>query len=554
MVYETQMDFDAFNGVGNSSGLRAIPTGLPLFNNGSTTSLPLTGSIDLSSNTYTGTALTPISNAWRIFNPALPVAGQALLYSNASSGACGDGVTLPPNYTRAPSPCSIVAVAPHFRTPYVTSWSLGIQRSITSLVSLDLEYVGNHATKLLGQYDANQPQLVNGFSPGWGNPAVTGTPANTCANGGACAPNVSAEQAARPFTAPCTNPALFTGLGAGHAITTGGPFNPNNTCLSYLSSINLLISGYDSNYNGLQAALTSRNYHGLTFNAAYTWSHSLGDASDQGTPSDFPLPINSYGSQRQQIYGTTNFDVRNRLTLSGTYNIPGRPGFAQLLQGWTLNGIALLQGGSPWSMAATKTTEDFSGTGENTVTGSQGEHWDFYGDPNAFTPVHGFTATQGVPFFTNTDTTGGYAKCVANDMTQFSGTQQQLALASLKNLGCYVSGSSILAPPPYGSYGTPGRGFWRDEPFRNVDMSVGKSFKFTERFSAQFRAEVFNILTHPLFSNPNGLKGHPQAQVGVDPGSSSFGYAGATADVSSGNPQLGSGGSRSIQLGLKLLW
>ena len=553
VVYETQMDFDAFNGVGNAAGLRAIPTGLPLYNNGSTTPLPLTGTIDLSLNSYTQAAVNPISSAWRAFNPALPVSAQpnALLYANANAGACGDNFTNP-GLTRAPTPCSIVAVAPHFRTPYVTSWSLGIQRSITSVVSLDLEYVGNHATKLLGQYDANQPQLVNGFSPGWGNPAVVGTPANICANGGACTPNANAEQAARPFTAPCTNAALF-GPSAlnGHPITTGGPFNPGNTCLSYLSSINVLVSGYDSNYNALQAVLTSRNYHGLTFNAAYTWSHSLGDASDQGTPSDFPLPINSYGDQRQQIYGTTNFDVRNRVTLSGTYNIPGRPGFGQLLQGWTLNGIALLQGGSPWSMAATKTSEDFSGTGENTVTGSQGEHWDFYGDPSAFTPVHGFTATQGIPFFSGTAPSPA---CIAADNAAFSGDQLKLAMASLKNLGCYALGNAVLAPPPYGSYGTPGRGFWRDEPFRNLDMSVGKSFKFTERFSAQFRAEVFNVLNHPLFSNPNGLKGHPQAQVGIDPGASSFGYAGATADVASGNPQLGSGGSRSIQLGLKLLW
>ena len=67
-------------------------------------------------------------------------------------------------------------VEPNLRTPYVIDYSFDIQRAITNNVSLDIGYVGNHGTKLIGVLDVNQPQLVGGFS-GWGNPAVAGTPA-----------------------------------------------------------------------------------------------------------------------------------------------------------------------------------------------------------------------------------------------------------------------------------------------------------------------------------------------------------------------------------------
>ena len=45
----------------------------------------------------------------------------------------------------APTPCSIVGIDRNFRTPYVESWSLGIQRAITSSLSLDINYVGTMA-------------------------------------------------------------------------------------------------------------------------------------------------------------------------------------------------------------------------------------------------------------------------------------------------------------------------------------------------------------------------------------------------------------------------
>jgi hypothetical protein len=62
----------------------------------------------------------------------------------------------------------------------------------------------------------------------------------------------------------------------------------------------------------------------------------------------------------------------------------------------------------------------------------------------------------------------------------------------------------------------------------------------------QFRGEMFNVANHANFAN---------GSVGGDLTSpDSFGRASATPDVQKANPVIGSGGSRHIQLGVKLIW
>jgi hypothetical protein len=84
-----------------------------------------------------------------------------------------------------------------------------------------------------------------------------------------------------------------------------------------------------------------------------------------------------------------------------------------------------------------------------------------------------------------------------------------------------------------------------------VDFSVFKTFTFKERYSAQFRVEFFNLFNHPLIANPYGsVNGWG---VGNDPSlPNTFGCGCATSDIAAGNPQVGSGGPRAMQLGLKL--
>jgi len=79
----------------------------------------------------------------------------------------------------------------------------------------------------------------------------------------------------------------------------------------------------------------------------------------------------------------------------------------------------------------------------------------------------------------------------------------------------------------------------------NLDLSIVKTTKISERVSVQLRGEFFNVLNHPHFMNPNTL-GY------VDPSDpSTFGVIAATPDVAAANPVIGTGGPRNIQLGLK---
>jgi hypothetical protein len=105
-----------------------------------------------------------------------------------------------------------------------------------------------------------------------------------------------------------------------------------------------------------------------------------------------------------------------------------------------------------------------------------------------------------------------------------------------------------MIPPPQGQFGTMPRNLFPDSGFRNLDFSVAKNWQFGERLHAQFRAEFFNILNHPNFANPYG----GQNGYGLnDPGAPNFGCGCATPDIAAANPAVGSGGPRSVQLGLK---
>jgi hypothetical protein len=136
-------------------------------------------------------------------------------------------------------------------------------------------------------------------------------------------------------------------------------------------------------------------------------------------------------------------------------------------------------------------------------------------------------------------------------------TNAQLAVAALNNFGCYVAkggtavpGGGILTPPAFGTIGDASRNIFRGPNYYNVDLSIGKIWKFKERYSAQFRAEFFNLFNRADFigvpSQTNPAKGF----------NGQFGCSCSTPDSSTLNPNpvLGSGGPRHIQFGLKLLF
>ena len=384
----------------------------------------------------------------------------------------GSTINCDPN---ASGPCPIMSVVRNLTTPYVWNWTLNVQHAFAPNVTLEVAYVGNHGANLVGIRDANQE------TPG------------------------TDSQATRPF----------------------------NAKFPYLSNIFQMGNFYRSNYNGLQATLTSRNFHGLNLVAGYTYSHALDDVSanwDFGAGYGLPQNSNNVGAE----YANSDFDVRHRLTLSLTYALPGKKGYGQMLQGWEINSIATIA--SPQYWGPIDLTTDISGLGGLPVSPPQAtpQRWDFFGDPNDFksgpTPIPHYTV-------------GNFPAACTTEATTIGAT------STLDTWGCYAKGNSIMIPPPQGQFGTMRRNIFPDSGFRNLDFSVAKNWHFGERLHAQFRAEFFNILNHPNFANPYG----GQNGFGLnDPGAPNFGCGCATPDIAAANPAVGSGGPRSVQLGLKL--
>jgi hypothetical protein len=392
----------------------------------------------------------------------------------------------------AANPCPIMSVDRKITTPYVWNWTINLQHALTPNLSLEVAYVGNRGSNLTGIRDINQAPVGSDYNP-------------------AC----SSDQACRPF----------------------------NGKFPYFSNIFQMGNVYGSNYNGLQVTLNSRNYHGLSMVAGYTYSHALDDV---GANWDFGygagLPEDSYHLARE--YGNSDFDMRHRLTLSLTYAIPGRQGFGQMLQGWEINSIVTLQSSQFWGPIDLGT--DAAGTGPLPVSPPANApiRWSFYragtvgnGNPSDFK-----SGPTPIPFFPGTTN----PSCVQTAQGVDGPTGP--SMTSLGMFGCYAKGDSVMIPPPLGQFGNMSRNIFPDSGFRNFDLSVAKNWHFGERLRAQFRAEFFNVLNHPNFANPYG----GQNGFGLnDPSVQPFGCGCATPDVAAANPVIGSGGSRAVQLGLK---
>jgi hypothetical protein len=96
-----------------------------------------------------------------------------------------------------------------------------------------------------------------------------------------------------------------------------------------------------------------------------------------------------------------------------------------------------------------------------------------------------------------------------------------------------------------------GRNIFRDQGFKNWDMSLFKNFTIKERYSIQARWEVFNILNHPIAANPSGASSFVNTGNSPSP-NTAFGASFLTPDFAAGNPLIGSGSQRVMQIGMKI--
>ena len=472
-IFYTQIPYGAFfsQNFNNAAttGFQAVPTGYTaVLPNGTTQPVLQGGTIATTGVTFPGSALD-----W------VPAPGGPIFPAVASSAfECGNGIG------GNPSPCSMMVANPNLVNPLISLWNLSVQHSFAPNLSLEVAYVGSHSKRLPGFIDINEA------APG--TESMIGCPLT----GAALTPS-NCLQVARPYYSQ----------------------------YPYVGFINYLTNLDTSNYNALQTTLTERNLHGLSLLFSYTYSHALDDMSQYSTgaysPEDSFAPYLDYGN--------SDFDIRHHVSISVTYNIPGKKSPAQLLEGWSVNSLVALQSGLPWN--AVDASDDISQTAEFT------DRWDFLGNPKDFT-----AGLNPIPFYPGSlaGTSGMPAACT-------NAAAANGATASLAQFGCYAQGSSVMIAPALGSFGTLGRNVFRDSGFRDWDLSVFKNWKFKERLTAQFRAEFFNVLNHPTFANP-GLNGTN------DPSGAAFGGETSSPDVAAANPVLGTGGPRELQLGLKLLF
>jgi hypothetical protein len=311
-----------------------------------------------------------------------------------------------------------------------------------------------------------------------------------------------------------------------------------NYAYSQYYYVNQFQSTAASNYNALQASLRVSSFHGITSTANFTWGHSIDNASDgQDYVTNATQPDNSFNPSREKA--NSNFDLRRAFKWYWSYEFPHADNLRWLKNGWAINGVVSLADGQPFNVSILDGFAfDPNGTGE------------YFGRPDIV--GNPFAGTNGPSQFLNLS--AFRVPCQYNDNTQ---------------------GLPGVAPSPScdgGQHiGNLLRNAFRGPAYKDFDFSVSKTFDITERVKARFGADFFNLFNHPNFSNPvlpnyvvdmanNGIqpKYLPRASAAdplvVNPNRGQgvgFLPITATPDVGGGNPFLGGGGPRDIQLSLR---
>ena len=234
----------------------------------------------------------------------------------------------------------------------------------------------------------------------------------------------------------------------------------------------------DANYNGLIASLTKRmedvgHLGQMFFTLGYTWSHNLDNGSGFNSRN---TQIASY--DHHALYGNSDFDLRQRLTFSGGWDLPLTrlvSGPRRLTDGWSLYPIFFAQSGIPLdALAGLHQSQDIpgpSGAGDrevvraNQVTSSITRF-----DPHRVQTINGVTANY---YFDPNDF--AVPDC-------FSSSE--------------IPGSGAPGACPAPTYGTFGRNSFYGPRRVNLDLALEKSTDLTENLKLLFRVEAFNIANH----------------------------------------------------------
>ena len=317
----------------------------------------------------------------------------------------------------------------HLKTPYIYQYNLSVQRQVANGLMAEIGYAGSSSHRLLTWVDAN--------------PVIPGT----------------------------NNRVLNEGQGLAH------------TTYGYATTFDGL---NNANYNGLLVSLSKREtdvrYLGqVFFTLAYTWSHNLDDGSGFNSRSGQSASYNHH-----QFYGNSNFDIRQRLTFSGGWELPfarlWSSGPKRLTTSWSLYPILFAQSGIPLDVRAglshRSSTPGPSGAGDQGVVRAD----QITSSIHTFDPhqVQTFNGTPGNYWFDPNDFT--VPDCF------FSSA---------------IPGSGAAGACPAPTYGTFGRNSFRGPRRVNMDLALEKTTNLVgERAKLIFRVEAFNLFNHTEFRPP----------------------------------------------------
>lgn len=242
------------------------------------------------------------------------------------------------------------------------------------------------------------------------------------------------------------------------------PANPFARCRSGLG-IGAYTPFKNSYYDSLQTKLTRRLGGGSQVGVVYTFGKAISYSDDEELQSlQFSLPA-FYAKNK----GPARFDRTHNLQIYGLYELPfgngkrwANTGLAKSLAGgWQLNWVFSKLSGHPFTVLANN---------PNNTVGSTSN------SANLIGPVRILGNTR-----------GGGGSC-----GNLPGGQPDLS--------CRYFDTTAFASPATNAFGNTNRNFLRGPGYTNLDMSVFRNFKITERFTFQFRGEAFSVTNTPHFN------------------------------------------------------
>ena len=416
--------------------------------------------------------------------------------------------------------------------PKILTWSLGVQHELARNTSVEVRYLGTRGLELPVQFRRNRESVFDAGIV----PLPTFFKASDIP---------TSFTASTPTDTPYNN--FNSNIYSQLPCTTGGgicPFTANVTSDPPFGS---------SIYHAGSVNFTQRARHGLTFNANYTYAHTI----DNSTNEFFTSLLNPRRAQDtnriNEDRGNSDLDVRHKFALSFIYQVPNVKSDSRwvktLVNGFNIGSVFLAQTGQPVTLQSGGV--DSNGNGDSAgdrasfnpfASGLLGSDvfpvCEAIASTNSGHPVG--SVYVGSTSVTNTTTTNGCATNGANPL----GFDPAIGYTPVNASAKYV----ITGP---GARSNLGRNSFTGPGFGVLNLAVGKDFHFTEGKYLQAKVNIFNVLNHPNFALSNG---NVFSTTGVTTATTTPGYVIPTDSNFLAASTLFSGGFRSMTLGLKFVF